>query len=85
MDSTIYLPGGDDQFNHLKSNIELNGKSILIIGANTERSAKLFLEAGTNSVTIIIDDYDLLIKARLVIDRIERVTAKFMEYTNTDS
>jgi len=84
MDSTIYLPGGDDQFNHLKSNIELNGKSILIIGANTERIAKLFLEAGTNSVTIIIDDYDLLIKARLVIDRIERVTAKFMEYTNTD-
>ncbi|MCZ6703745.1 MAG: methyltransferase domain-containing protein [Ignavibacteria bacterium] len=84
MDNTIYLPGGVNQFNHLKENSELNEKSILIIGANTESVAKLFLEAGANSVKIIIDDYDLLIKARLVIDRIERVTVKFMEYTNTD-
>ena len=84
MDQTIYLPGGVDQFNHLKANTELNGKSILIIGPNTENIGKLFLDAGANTVAIIIDDYDLLIRARLLMDRIENISAKFMEYSNTD-
>ena len=84
MDQPIYLPGGVYQFNHLKGNVDLDGKSILIIGANTESIGKLFLKTGANSVAIIIDDYDLLIKARMLIDNIERLSVKFMEYSKTD-
>jgi SAM-dependent methyltransferase len=84
MDKTIYLPAGIDQFNHLKANTELSEKSILLIGANTEIIGKQFLDAGAKSVAIIIDDYDLLIKARLAIDKIDKISVKFMEYTKTD-
>jgi len=84
MEQAIYLPGGVNQFHHLKSNAELKGKTVLIIGANTESIGKMFLEAGANLVTIIIDDYDLLINVRLAIKGIERISVKYMEYTNTD-
>jgi ubiquinone/menaquinone biosynthesis C-methylase UbiE len=84
MEQSIYLPGGIVQFNQIKSNTELKGRSVLIIGANTAIIGKLFLEAGANSVTIIIDDYDLLITARLAIKGIGNIPVKFMEFTNTD-
>jgi SAM-dependent methyltransferase len=84
MEQAIYLPGGVNQFNHLKSNAELKGKTVLIIGANTESIGKMFLDTGATLVTIIIDDYDLLINVRLAIRRIEGISVKYMEYTNTD-
>jgi ubiquinone/menaquinone biosynthesis C-methylase UbiE len=84
MDQIIYLPGGVNQFNHIKSNTGLNGKSVLIIGSNTEFIGKMFLESGSDSVTIIIDDYELLMTTRLAIDRIERINVKFMDYSKTD-
>ena len=84
MEQSIYLPGGVNQFNYLKANTELYGKSILIIGANAEFIGKLFLEAAANPVTIIIDDYDLLITARLAIKGSGDISVKFMEFTNTD-
>lgn len=84
MDTAIYLPGGVNQFNHLKSIVELKGKSVLIIGANTNVVGKKFLEADAKNVNIILDDYDLLINTRLAIKGMERISIKFMEYTNTD-
>ncbi|UCH64748.1 MAG: methyltransferase domain-containing protein [Ignavibacterium sp.] len=84
MKQAIYLPGGVNQFNHLKTNTELKGKSVLIVGATTEIIGKLFLEAGAASVAIILDDYDLLTNTRLAIKGTEKISIKFMEYFNTD-
>jgi SAM-dependent methyltransferase len=84
MEQAIYLPGGVYQFNHLKTYAELKEKTVLVIGANTEVIGKLFLEAGAASVSIILDDYDLLISTRLTIKDTERISVKFMEYSNTD-
>ncbi len=84
MEPAIFLPGGVNQFNHLKSIVELKGRSVLIIGANTSIVGKKFLDADANNVNIILDDSDLLINTRLVIKEMERISIKFMEYTNTD-
>ncbi|MBR9683857.1 hypothetical protein GOV03_04940, partial [Candidatus Woesearchaeota archaeon] len=63
-DHTIFLPGSGNQFNHLKAKIILKDKDILIIGSNSEKIAQMFLDAGANAVTIILDEYDSLMNAR---------------------
>ena len=84
METAIYLPSGVNQFNHFRSIVDLKDKSVLIIGANTNIVGKKFLESDVMVVNIILDDYDLLINTRLAIKGMERISSKFMEYTNTD-
>ena len=83
-DHTIFLPGSGKQFNHLKSKIILKDKDILIIGSNSEIIAQMFLNAEANVVTIILDEYDSLLKARYLLKNKEKISVSLMDSNSTD-
>ncbi len=83
-DHTIFLPGSGKQFNHLKGKVSLKDKDILIIGSNSEKIAQMFLNAEANAVTIILDEYDSLLKARYLLKNIEKISVRLMDSNSTD-
>ncbi|MCH6573956.1 MAG: methyltransferase domain-containing protein [Bacteroidetes bacterium] len=83
-DHTIFLPGSGKQFNHLKTKVSLKDKDILIIGSNSEKIAQMFLSAEVNVVTIILDEYDSLLKARYLLKNKEKISVRLMDSSSTD-
>ena len=83
-DHTIFLPGSGKQFNHLKAKIILKDKDILIIGSNSEKITQMFLDAEANAVTIILDEYDSLLKARYLLKNKEGISVRLMDSNSTD-
>jgi ubiquinone/menaquinone biosynthesis C-methylase UbiE len=83
-DHTIFLPGSGKQFNHLKGKVSLKDKDILIIGSNSEKIAQMFLDAEANVVTIILDEYDSLLKARYHLKNKEGISVRLMDSNSTD-
>jgi ubiquinone/menaquinone biosynthesis C-methylase UbiE len=83
-DHTIFLPGSGKQFNHLKGKVPLKDKNILIIGSNSEKIAQMFLDAEANVVTIILDEYDSLLKARYLLNNKEGISVRLMDSNSTD-
>jgi len=81
---SIFLPGSGKQFNHLKTKVILEDKDILIIGSNSEKIAQMFLNAEANVVTIIIDEYDSLFKARYLLKNVEKLSVRLMDSDSTD-
>ncbi len=79
----ILLPGGTGQFNHLIKYAGLNEKQVLIIGANSEALARMFLNKKASAVKIIVDDYDSLLNSRLILKK-DDIPVRLMEYDNTD-
>jgi SAM-dependent methyltransferase len=81
----IYLPGTSEQLSLLLENLELNEKSILVLGANSELLAKRLYEQSKTKIELIVEDYESLINAELLIERSEgTVAAKMMAFENTD-
>lgn len=80
----IFLPGGFKQFRILKSKIHLSGKTVLIIGSNSELIAEKMIDADATSVTVIVSDYESLINSRLNLPKDSKVSVKMMDYENTD-
>lgn len=83
-DHQIFLPGSGKQFNHLKAKVSLKDKDILIIGSNSEMIAQMFLNAEANVVTIILDEYDSLLKARYLLKNKEKISVRLMDSNSTD-
>ncbi len=83
-DNTIYLPGTEKQFNHLKNNVSLEGQEILIIGSNSVKIAEMFSNSCAKTITIIVEDYDSLLSSRIMIEKGNGVNVRLMEFTNTD-
>ena len=83
-DHAIFLPGSGKQFNHLKAKIILKDMDVLIIGSNSEKIAQMFLDAGANAVTIILDEYDSLMNARYLLKNKEKISVRLMDSNSTD-
>lgn len=83
-DQTIFLPGGVKQFVHLITSVNLAKTNVLIMGSNTNQLAKLFLDEGAASVSIIVDDHDSLIQLRYLLQNDKNISLKLMAYTKTD-
>lgn len=83
-DNTIYLPGTEKQFYHLKNNVGLDGQEILIIGSNSVKIADMFSDSGAKTLTIIVEDYESLLNSRLMVDKGKDFNVRLMEFTNTD-
>jgi len=83
-DNTIYLPGTEKQFNHLKNNVGLEGQEILIIGSNSVKIAEMFSDSGAETITIIVENYESLLNSRIMVDKGMGVKVRLMEFTNTD-
>ncbi|MBK7632544.1 MAG: methyltransferase domain-containing protein [Ignavibacteriales bacterium] len=80
----IFLPGGFKQFRILKTKYVLNDKNILVIGSGSEKIAEKMIESGARAVTMIVNDYDSLINARLNLITDSKVVVKMMDFDNTD-
>jgi len=59
-------------------------KDVLIIGSNSEKIAQMFADAEANIVSIIVDDYDSLLKSRFILKDDKRITIRLMNYSATD-
>jgi ubiquinone/menaquinone biosynthesis C-methylase UbiE len=80
----IFLPGGFKQFRILKSKYIIADKAVLVIGAGSEKIALKMAEAGAARVSFIVNEYESLINARLVLSTQSNISVKMMDYENTD-
>ena len=80
----IFLPGGFKQFRILKSKYTLSNKRVLIIGSNSEKISEKMVESETESVKVIVNDYDSLLNSRLNLNKESNIVVKMMDFDNTD-
>lgn len=81
---SVFLPAGMKQFRNLKNKYILKNKKVLVIGAGSERICYKMIEYGAASVVTIVNEYESLISARLVLSKENNIIVKMMEYDNTD-
>lgn len=80
----IHLPGSDSQLRYTLGNVEIKEKKVLIVGSGSEVIAKEFLQSGAQVVELIVEDYDSLLNSKLVLDKIDAINPKMMEFEITD-
>lgn len=80
----IFLPGGLKQFRILKSKFIISGKNVLVIGSGSEKIAEKMIDAGASTVKMIVNDFDSLMNAKLMLSNESRIDIKMMEYDVTD-
>ena len=80
----IFLPAGFKQFRILKSKFNISGKTVLVIGAGSEKIAEKMIESGAASVKMIVNDFDSLMNSRLNLGKESKIVLEMMEYDNTD-
>ncbi|MEN8194777.1 MAG: methyltransferase domain-containing protein, partial [Bacteroidota bacterium] len=80
----IFLPGLDNQFRFLRRNLDLKGKSSLILGSASEEIAKLLVEETGNKVELIVEDYNSLMNSKLLLTNSEKVEIRLMDFEFTD-
>jgi SAM-dependent methyltransferase len=80
----ILLPGSDQQIRFLLDSVDVENKSILIIGSGSVPVADAFNEAGAGIVEIIVDDYESFINSSLLLKDKSDLVIKIMDYANTD-
>jgi len=84
LDKSILLPGLNKQLQFLKSNSDLTGKKVLIIGAGSELIAEDIFSLTNLPVDIIVDNYDSLIATRLNIHDKKNISCSLMDFESTD-
>jgi ubiquinone/menaquinone biosynthesis C-methylase UbiE len=80
----IFLPGTDKQINILLNNLSLNEKPILVVGSNSEEIAKSLGQNYSSKVILIVDNNDSLMRSRLLLSKEKNISARMMEFDNTD-
>lgn len=79
----IILPGGDKQFEFLTRTINLEGKSVLLVGSNLAPAAYDLSVRETVKVEFIVPDYESLLNANMYFAE-KKVIPKMMEFEVTD-
>lgn len=80
----IFLPGTSEQLKIAVDKIDLEEKSILVMGSNSEQIAKTLSERSKTKVDLIVEDYESLINSEIIIDRAENIAVKMMSFDCTD-
>ena len=84
MDIKYFLPGTDKQLHSLLSHVDIKNMKILVLGSGCEEISKLLLNNSASEVTIIVEDNDSLLNARLHLSKEKQISVKMMEFDNTD-
>ncbi len=84
MDTKYFLPGTDKQLQSLLSHVDIKNMKILVLGAGCEEISKLLFNNGALEVTMIVEDNDSLLNARLYLSKEKQISVKIMEFDNTD-
>lgn len=80
----IFLPGGFKIFRILKSQFHFINKTVLIIGAGSEKIAEKMVIAGAQNVKMIVNDLDSLMNAKISVNSKSQIDFRIMEFQNTD-
>ncbi len=80
----ILLPAGFKQFRVLKTKYIINSKSVLVIGAGSEKIAEKMVDSGAASVKMIVDDFDSQINSKLNLVNGKNIGIELMDYNATD-
>ncbi|MCX7797045.1 MAG: methyltransferase domain-containing protein [Melioribacter sp.] len=81
---TVLLPGSLYQVKFLFDNLTIKPQSILVIGGGNEVIAVKVSNHYNTNVTLIVDEYELFINARLIIGNNKNVSVILMSYETTD-
>ena len=84
MKTKFFLPGTDKQLNSLLNHLDLNGKTVLVIGPGSEGISESILNSGAEEVVMIVEDNDSLLNSRLLLPKEEKLSVRLMEFDNTD-
>lgn len=80
----ILLPGTDKQIKFLMEKIEGSFSSILVLGAGSEEIARLLAGNYGAKTEMVVDEYDSLLTANLVIKEDDNIHVSLMDFALTD-
>jgi SAM-dependent methyltransferase len=80
----ICLPGLNKQFDFLKKNLQVNPKTVLVIGSGSENAAALITNHFSCSTELIVQDYESLMNSRINLDNDSNIKISLMNYEVTD-
>jgi SAM-dependent methyltransferase len=80
----IYLPGSIYQFLIFADKCQIQGKSVLVMGAGSEEISKLFVDHKAASVIQIVEDEETLLASRLYLKEEKNISVRMMVFENTD-
>jgi len=80
----IFLPGLDNQFRFVRRSIELKNKLTLTLGSASEEIVKLLAEETGKKAELIVEDYNSLMNAMLLLEKRDDVLARLMDFEYTD-
>lgn len=80
----ILLPGTDKQIKFLLEKIEGSFGSVLVIGSGSEEISRLLAENYGAHTEMIVEDYDSLLTANLVVKESDNVHVSLMDFALTD-
>jgi len=82
--TNIFLPGLDNQFRFFRRSIELKSKSTLTLGSASEEIAKLLTDETGKKAELIVEDYNSLMNAMLLLEKREDIVVRLMDFEFTD-
>lgn len=80
----ILLPGLDKQLSFLKQNLAVKPTSILVVGSSSEFIALKLAEIYKCNVELIVEEYESLLNAKIIIGETKNVFPKMMNFDTTD-
>lgn len=80
----VFLPGLDNQLRFVRRNLDLGGKSLLVMGPGSEEVARIFSKESGKKVEIIVEDYNSLMNSRLITDSNKNINVRLMDFEVTD-
>ena len=84
MINKIFLPGSEKQISLFLDSVNVNNKSVLIIGSGSEEIAKIFYQNNVAEVYLIVDIEDSLVQSRFSLSKFKEINVRLMDYFNTD-
>ena len=78
------LPGLERQLEFLINNYKSSAKNILVVGSNCEEISKELSAHFDADVDLIVEDYDSLLNSKLLLESIERINVRLMDFEVTD-
>ena len=80
----IFLPGLDNQIRFVRRNLELHDKLTLTLGSASEDAVKLLADETGKKAELIVEDYNSLMNAMLLLENRDDIVTRLMDFEFTD-
>ncbi|VAX20987.1 hypothetical protein MNBD_IGNAVI01-1623 [hydrothermal vent metagenome] len=83
-EANIFLPGLGNQFRFVRRNLELKDRSTLTLGSASEEIVKLLADETGRKAELIVEDYNSLMNAMLLLEKRDDIVVRLMDFEFTD-